>query len=442
MLNVDYPGGTASIDADPDDHIGKHYARGKWYEQDLLDDAWNRVKGPGVAIDVGAHVGGHSVWFAAMGFDVVALEPNPDSYIRLAATVSASNANVQTLRVAAGAQKGNGSVKDPRPGNSGTAGVEVGDGPVEIVTLDSLNLQDVKLVKIDVEGMAGAVLDGAQRLLAEQAPILYIEGDKDEIAAHLPDGYRCLGKFCWTPTYLFAKEDAKRPMRLSAAVMAHPARSEHVGELLASLDRDIPVSWDPNPEPSPDPARRWATGKAAWEMYDPTADWHMVIQDDAIVSTDLLAGLELALTELGPEGIASAYTGTGRPNQAAVKKALTEAGQAGHSWMYTWSLNWGVAIIAPTSTIPGMIEWCDHSDRAHLNYDMRVGQYYRDILGWRTWYTVPSLVDHRDTASLIGHGQGGNRRAHVFHEGSALDIDWTRHDGLPIDVSPRAQRRH
>jgi len=54
---------------------------------------------------------------------------------------------------------------------------------------------------------------------------------------------------------------------------------------------------------------------------------------------------------------------------------------------------------------------------------MRIGQYYRDIIGWRTWYTHPSLADHRDTGSLVGHGQGGNRRAHTHHPGSALDID-------------------
>lgn len=442
MLNIAHPGGTARIDADPHDHIGKHYAKGHWYEPDLLNDARQRLHGPGTAVDVGAHVGGHSLWFAlTMGIDVIALEPNPETYARLTNSINASNANVKAIQAAAGAEPGHGTVKPPAPGNSGTAGVIPGEGSVDIITLDSLDLENVKLVKIDVEGMAGAVLDGAQRLLTEQAPILYVEGDRDEIQKHLPAGYRCVGKFCWTPTYLFVKTEQTK-MRLSASIMAHPARTEHVQELQAALDRDVPVAWDPNPDPSPDPARRWATGKAAWELHDPTADWHMVIQDDAIVCRDLLAGLETALAEIGPDGLASAYTGTGRPNQAAVKRALADAAKTGHTWMYTWSLNWGVAIIAPTRTIPAMIEWCDAPDRAHLNYDMRVGQYYRDVLGWRTWYTVPSLVDHRDTASLIGHGQGGNRRAHTLHDGSALDIDWTRHDGLPIDVSPKARRRH
>src|SRR5690606_25850971 len=62
----------------------------------------------------------------------------------------------------------------------------------------------------------------------------------------------------------------------------HPTRKEQVEDLQAMLDRDVPVAWDPNPEPSPDPQRRWATGRAAWELHDADADWHLVIQDDAV----------------------------------------------------------------------------------------------------------------------------------------------------------------
>lgn len=68
-----------------------------------------------------------------------------------------------------------------------------------------------------------------------------------------------------------------------------------------------------------------------------------------------------------------------------------------------------------------------------MPYDMRLGRYYRDVLGWRTWYTVPSLVDHAEGPSLVGH-DGIRRVAHRHHTGSALDIDWSRTppDGLNI----------
>ena len=439
MLTVDYPGGTAHIDADPTDHIGKHYAKGRWYERDLLDDARARVHGPGLAVDVGAHIGGHSTWFAlACGLNVVALEPNPATFEQLSRTVAANPAaQIRTIAAAASDRPGWATIIPPAPGNTGTTRINPGSGTVPVTTLDSLDLHDVKLLKVDVEGMAPEVLAGAQRLLAEQSPIVYAEGDRAAIIRMLPPGYRCFGQYARTPTYGFIRD--RRPMRLSAAIMAHPARDAHVTELQAALDRPVPVAWDSNPVPSADPERRWATGRAAWEAHDPDADWHMVIQDDALVAPDLLAGLERALTELGPEGLVSAYTGAGRAHQGAVKRALYHAGRLGHSWLSTWSLNWGVAIIAPTHTIGGMLEWC--SARPGRNYDLRIGQYYRDIQGWRTWHPYPSLVDHRDDVdSLIGHGAG--RIAHRMHSGSALDIDWSRHDGLSITVPASARRTH
>lgn len=228
--------------------------------------------------------------------------------------------------------------------------------------------------------------------------------------------------------------------RLSASIMAHPRRQAEAEELSSSIG--VPVVYDTNPIPSPDPAQRWATGRAAWEAHDPGADWHMVIQDDAVACADLLPGLEVALSLLGDSGLVSAYTGTGRPNQTNVRVMLANARNNKHSWAHTWSLNWGVAIIAPTSTITDMLAWCSRPARGKTNYDMRIGQYYRDILGWRTYYTHPSLVDHRDHESLVGHGSGGTRVAHEHHKGSALNIDWSRHNGLPVEVPESVRRKH
>lgn len=234
---------------------------------------------------------------------------------------------------------------------------------------------------------------------------------------------------------------ARRHMRMSVSIMAHPVRSAEAEELRGWLG-DVPIVYDTNPEPSADPRQRWDTGKAAWMEHDPSADWHMVIQDDALVCEDMIAGMESALTVLGPDGLVSAYTGKGRPNQLSVRNALNTARIHKWQWTHTWSLNWGVAIIAPVSTIPDMLEWCSRPAREMTNYDMRIGQYYRDIVHWRTRYTIPSLADHRDTFSLVGHGQGGYRVAHNALTGSALDIDWSRHDGLAIDVPRTAIRKH
>lgn len=219
-------------------------------------------------------------------------------------------------------------------------------------------------------------------------------------------------------------------VKLSASIMAHPVRQAPAEQVQASLDRHAPIIYDENPVPSADKMQRWKVGRRAWEAHDPTADWHLVLQDDVLVAEDLLAGLEAALGHLGQVGVVSAYTGTGRPDQRNTLRALAHADSHGRSWISTRSLNWGPAIILPTHVIPDMLTWCEGHIRQHepprSNYDYAIGAYARDILDYRAWYTVPSLVEHRDLPSLVGHDTGPPRVAHRFHNGSALDIDWTR----------------
>ena len=228
-------------------------------------------------------------------------------------------------------------------------------------------------------------------------------------------------------------------MKLSAAIMAHPVRREPAEQVQASLDRHVPIIYDENPVPSADKMQRWKVGRRAWEAHDPTADWHLVLQDDVLVSQNLLAGLEVALQQIGPEGLVSAYTGTGRPDQLNVRRALTNAQRHGHHWMTTKSLNWGPAIIAPVHTIPHMLDWCEqrviNNQPPRSNYDHAIGVYYRDERHWRTWHTVPSLVQTGDLPSLLGHDTGPPRVAHRFHDGDALAIDWTRTP--PGGLTPR-----
>jgi FkbM family methyltransferase len=225
MKTITLPAGNghARIEVDETDHIGRIIARGTWYEKDLLDDARRRITGPGTAIDVGAHIGGHSLWFAlAMGLNVVALEPNPDTFAQLVKNVEANDLTlpdpvrpyVRVLNVAAGARPGWGRVTAPAiAGNSGTCAVarerdsvQVDADQVPITVLDSLMYTGpVRVIKIDVEGAAASVLVGAADLIKAHSPVVYAEGDRDAIRDVLPEGYRCFGRFAKTPTYGFAR---------------------------------------------------------------------------------------------------------------------------------------------------------------------------------------------------------------------------------------------
>lgn len=207
---------------------------------------------------------------------------------------------------------------------------------------------------------------------------------------------------------------------MSVAVMAHPKREHLVAELVDQLGvDDDQVVWDRRND-------RWDTGRRAWEAHDPTADYHFVIQDDAVACQDLIAGLEVALDHVPDEAIVSPYTGTRRPMSGIVENAVAAAREAAASWIVMRALNWGVGIIAPTSTIDDMLIWGDR--QSYPNYDRRVGRYFYLVKCWPVWSTWPTLIDHRTHAeapSLCGHGPG--RVAHGFAgvDASALDVDWS-----------------
>ena len=62
-----------------------------------------------------------------------------------------------------------------------------------MVTIDSLNLGRCALIKIDVEGMERAVLDGAAKTIARCLPLLYVENDRPKKAAELVRAMNGLG---------------------------------------------------------------------------------------------------------------------------------------------------------------------------------------------------------------------------------------------------------
>lgn len=211
-----------------------------------------------------------------------------------------------------------------------------------------------------------------------------------------------------------SREPRSGDVRLSAAVMAHPSRAPLVDELLGWLDRPVEVVWDRRSD-------RWDTGRRAQLAYDPQATHHLVVQDDAIVPPDLCAGLERALLYTPPDAALCLYIGRVRPHAGRIARAVQRAN--GCSWITMRDLHWGVGIVLPTPIIEACIKT---QDRA-----VSIAQYDRRISRWLVqqripvWYPWPSLVEHRDTMSLIGHGEG--RHAHEFlgRETSVLDADWS-----------------
>lgn len=226
-------------------------------------------------------------------------------------------------------------------------------------------------------------------------------------------------------------------MKLSASIMAHPDRSALVAELRARLDRDVPVAWDDEGPPSGNADRVWRTARRGWELFDPEADWHVLIQDDAVPAADLLAGLERALEYVPADAVVSPYFGQGGAQGPRWSRIGAEAERVRASWVLSERLMGGVAICLPTKLVPDMIERANSS--AGVPDDMRVA-------GWakrrhaEVWYTWPSLVDHQPVPSITKH-RAADRRAVHHHQGSALELEWTGPVSRdPMYVRMRGQR--
>jgi FkbM family methyltransferase len=153
----------------------------------------------GTAVDVGAWYGPWSRALARRVSRVVALEPNPRVAAVLAATVPH---NVQVIRAAITDRPGSAELWVPRTGRGteGTASLRPGTAAASSVqvattTIDDLNLTDVTMIKLDVEGAELAALRGARSTLASCRPALLIEleyrhGPVDNVLAFLADmGY-------------------------------------------------------------------------------------------------------------------------------------------------------------------------------------------------------------------------------------------------------------
>lgn len=206
-------------------------------------------------------------------------------------------------------------------------------------------------------------------------------------------------------------------MRLSVAVMAHPKREAFVPSLLDSLDAPATVVWDQKQD-------RWETGRRSMLSFDPDATHHLVVQDDAIVCRDLVSALTTALDHVPELSPVCLYVGRVRPHARGVSEAARRAKSTGASWLVMTGLCWGVGVVMPTSVIRRMVAECDKLDVA--NYDSRMSVYF-ERRGTPVYYTWPSLVEHRDSPSLVPH-RAGKRHAHNFigADASALDIDWSR----------------
>lgn len=199
---------------DANDHIFKILkSSGTFYEIELLERFADLLSPDQLVVDVGACIGTHSVFAAGVcQARVIAIEPNEKSasLLRRNLALNGLDANVRVEQFGLGAAPSHARIVQQAAHNQGMSALAVAEhGDITIRRLDDLNLDGpVRLIKIDVEGMEPAVLEGAAATLQRDRPILVVEAaDRTSFSACAGlahrHGYKLAGTYNWTPTHLF-----------------------------------------------------------------------------------------------------------------------------------------------------------------------------------------------------------------------------------------------
>jgi FkbM family methyltransferase len=162
-----------------------------------------RLFGDGVvAVDCGANIGVHTVEWAALmaGWgSVISIEAQERIFYALAGNIALNNCfNASAILAAVGDHIGQQLVPRPdylKPASYGSLELKQGNNEfigqeidysegncnkVELITIDSLELERLDLLKIDVEGMELEVLNGAQKSIKKYKPQMIVESIKTD----------------------------------------------------------------------------------------------------------------------------------------------------------------------------------------------------------------------------------------------------------------------
>ncbi|RDS79690.1 FkbM family methyltransferase [Dyella monticola] len=159
------------------------------YEKDDLDIFFEWITSLGIdfkdatALDIGANIGNHSLYFSDYFKRVISFEPHPRTFKVLSLNSELSN-NVICHNVGLSDEDGIAILSGPA-NNFGKSTISTARGPksvdIKLVRLDTFGeFENVRLLKIDVEGHEYKALSGAKKVIQQHKPIILFEHHIDD----------------------------------------------------------------------------------------------------------------------------------------------------------------------------------------------------------------------------------------------------------------------
>jgi len=209
------------------DAIGRGINKGESWEPHIVSFLRNYLDKESVFVDIGSNYGWHSLIASSLCKTVHSFEPQSLIY-----SLQKESIRKNKFENIIQYKKGLGSIitqSNLSPINYHENGLNIGDlgvglngENIEIITLDSINIEKVDLIKIDVQGYENFVIEGATKTIEKNRPIIIIEIEEFQ-----------LSKFGFSSANIFEKI---RGLNYEIYLMEHSYPSDHICVPLEKAD--------------------------------------------------------------------------------------------------------------------------------------------------------------------------------------------------------------
>ena len=158
----------------------------QFYEIDIFNNFKSFIPNKGVFLDIGANIGNHSIMFSSYykNIEVFSFEPFSLNYNLLSYNIK-PYPNIYPFKLALGSTEGIVHVSSNNNSNKGGASISKIGEKCPIMTLDSLNIQNISFIKIDIEGHELSAIEGSIKTIIKNKPIIWIEDFTEKTVNYL-----------------------------------------------------------------------------------------------------------------------------------------------------------------------------------------------------------------------------------------------------------------